>query len=78
MNKILFVVAALATFGFAATAEAKQDHAERAGWQQTVAGERAPAVFTPAPVVIEGRNAATTGTVDSYIERSVEQNARSK
>ena len=64
MNKILIAVAALATFGVAATANA--------------ADGRDQSLKLNAPVIVEGRNAAVvTGSSDAYIAQSVEQNARS-
>lgn len=76
MNKTLIALAALASVGFAATAEAKQDSAERAAFNQTVRNE------TLAPAyVVEGRNVApaqapATG-VEPYIRQQIEANERS-
>jgi len=64
MNKILIAVAALATFGVAATANA--------------ADGRDQSLNTSAPVIVEGRNAAVVTTAsDAYIAQSVAQDARS-
>lgn len=64
MNKILIAVAALATLGVAATANA--------------ADGRDQSLKLNAPVIVEGRNAAVVaGPSDAYIAQSVEQNARS-
>ena len=65
MNKILIAVAAVATFGVAATANA--------------ADGRDQSLNTNAPVVvIEGRNAAVVATSsEAYIAQSVAQDARS-
>ena len=64
MNKVLIAVAALATFGIAATANA--------------ADGRDTSLNTSAPVVVEGRNAAVvTSASDAYIAQSVAQDARS-
>lgn len=77
MNKIIFALAALATVGFAATAEAKRDNNERAAFSQTVRSETLAPTTAP---VLEGRNAAvaapaSTG-VEPYISQSIEQDAR--
>ncbi|MCK0196407.1 hypothetical protein MWN34_05710 [Ancylobacter sp. 6x-1] len=74
MKKTLIALTALATLGLAANAQAKQDPHERAAWQQTV-NNATVAGPNAAPVVVEGRNAADVS--DSYIRRSVEQDARS-
>lgn len=76
MNKLLIATVALATFGFAATAEAKRDNNERDAFAQTVRSE------TLAPALVEGRNAAVAAPaqaagVEPYIAQSVEQDARS-
>jgi len=64
MNKILIAVAALATFGIAATANA--------------ADGRDQSLNSNATVIVEGRNAAIVATPsDAYIGQSVVQDARS-
>jgi len=76
MTKIIYAVAALATLGFAATAEAKQDPAERAAWNQTIRNEHLAPVAAP---VFEGRNATVVSPTvpNDYIDRSVQQDNRS-
>jgi len=63
MNKILFAVAALATFGVSAA---------------NAADGRDQSLNTNVPAIVEGRNAAIVATPsDAYIAQSVAQDARS-
>ena len=63
MNKILFAVAALATFGVSAA---------------NAADGRDQSLNTNVPAIVEGRNAAIVATPsDAYIAQSVVQDARS-
>lgn len=73
MNKIILAAVALATFGSVA--------AQAAGRDATVYGRHpAPQVQSQVqPNVVEGRNATVVrpAVSDAYIDRTVEQNARS-
>ena len=82
MNKIAFILAAVATLALAGTAQAKLDRKERAAWRQTVQSQ---SYARPAASgVVEGRNAAVRDRIDSvqgvepYIANTIKLNARSE
>lgn len=76
MNKIALALVAFAALTGSAYA-GDFDHADREAWLATVRSQSIEA----APVIAEGRNAATSvpmlGNVEPYIEQSIEQDARS-
>lgn len=86
MNKFIVAAAIVASFGYAATAEAHRDDPERDAWFQTMQSVPAPSVMERnverdmRQPVIEGRNAATAAPsehVEPYIAREEEANGRS-
>ena len=75
-TKILVAIAALATVGLTATAEAKRDDRNEAAWSQTVRSVPSPAaVENP---VVEGRNVSVPAPdhVEPYIAQSIDQDGR--
>ncbi len=78
--KILIALAALATVGLTATAEAKRDDRNEAAWAQTVRSVPSPAALGQAlsNPVVEGRNVSATAPdhVEPYIAQSIEQDGR--
>lgn len=83
MNKIFVAAALLASFGYAATAEAHRDDYERNDWAQTMRTVPSPTAMErnlQRQQVIEGRNAATVAPrerVEPYIQRAEEADRRS-
>lgn len=80
-TKILVAIAALATVGLTATAEAKRDDRNEAAWAETVRSVPSPAAISQAlshPVVVEGRNVSVPAAdrVEPYIAQSIEQDGR--
>jgi len=81
MNKIAFILAAVATLALAGTAQAKLDREERAAWAQTVQSQFYP---YPASGVVEGRNATVRDLagnvqgVERYIANTIKLNTRSE
>ena len=86
-NKIFIAAAVLASFGYAATAEAHRDDWQINDWTQTLHTVPPPAVMQrnierdmAGRPVIEGRNAAVAAPaehVEPYIHEEEEANGRS-
>jgi len=79
-TKILVAIAALATVGLTATAEAKRDDRNEAAWSQTVRSVPSPAEINRAVEnpVVEGRNVSVPAPdhVEPYIAQSIDQDGR--
>ena len=79
-TKILVAIAALATVGLTATAEAKRNSANEAAWAETVRSVPSPAEINRAVAnpVVEGRNVSVQapGHVEPYIAQSIDQDGR--
>lgn len=77
MNKLVYILAAAASFSYVGASEAKQDHYERQAWKNTATG-----AHVPVGPVYEGRNVTTSHRVETlgvepYIAQQIELNARS-
>ena len=79
-TKIIIAIAAIATMGLTATAEAKRDDRNEAAWSQTVRSVPAPAEINRAieNPVVEGRNVSAPAPdhVEPYIAQSIDQDGR--
>jgi len=79
-TKILIAIAAIATMGLTATAEAKRSDANEDAWAQTVRSVPSPAAMERAieTPVVEGRNVSAPAPdhVEPYIAQSIDQDGR--
>lgn len=79
-TKIIIAIAAIATMGLTATAEAKRDNRNEATWAETVRSVPSPAEINRAVTnpVVEGRNVSVPATdhVEPYIANAIDQDNR--